>query len=88
METKEAEKPIKKIVRKKKIVVKKKDVVAEVPSLLEAEPEKEDNQEKNVESYQSQLTDLERKTMHIAQDHLGTSFNMEKSIGYIKYTET
>jgi hypothetical protein len=41
-----------------------------------------------VEYYHTQMTDLERKTMLIAQDHLGTSFNMEKSTGYLKYLET
>jgi hypothetical protein len=83
MESTEPAKPVKKIIRKKKIVVKKKK---EEP---ESEPQKEEKeQEKSVEYYHTQMTDLERKTMLIAQDHLGTSFNMEKSTGYLKYLET
>ena len=82
MESTEPTKPVKKIIRKKKIVVKKKK---EEP---EPEQKEQETQEKSVEYYQTQMTDLERKTMLIAQDHLGTSFNMEKSTGYLKYLET
>ena len=86
MESTESVKPVKKIIRKKKIVVKKKKEEPEP----EPEPEKkeQETQEKSVDSYQMQMTDLERKTMLIAQDHLGTSFSMEKSTGYLKYLET
>ena len=87
MESTEPAKPVKKIIRKKKIVVKKKKEEPEPEPESETQKE-EKEQEKSVEYYQTQLTDLERKTMLIAQDHLGTSFNMEKSTGYLKYLET
>ncbi len=93
MESTEPAKPVKKIIRKKKIVVKKKKEESDAEPEHKPEPEpkttqKEEIQEKSVESYKMQMTDLERKTMLIAQDHLGTSFNMEKSTGYLKYLET
>ena len=36
-----------------------------------------------VEEYIASLNDTERKALTIAQDHLGSSFDMTKSIGYI-----
>ena len=86
MESTEPAKPVKKIIRKKKIVVKKKKEEPEPEP--EPEQKEQETQEKSVEYYQTQMTDMERKTMLIAQDHLGTSFNMEKSTGYLKYLET
>jgi hypothetical protein len=35
--------------------------------------------------YISSLTDLERQTMEIAKSHLGSSFNMKKSIGFLNW---
>jgi hypothetical protein len=35
--------------------------------------------------YTSSLTDLERQTMEIAKSHLGSSFNMKKSIGFLNW---
>ena len=40
-----------------------------------------------VEEYLNSLTNKEKQTMNIAQDHLGTSFNILKSIGFIKWNE-
>jgi len=40
-----------------------------------------------VEEYLNSLTSKEKQTMNIAQDHLGTSFNILKSIGFIKWNE-
>lgn len=39
----------------------------------------------NEEKYIQSLTDKERKAYEIAKEHLQTSFNIEKSIGYIEY---
>jgi hypothetical protein len=39
----------------------------------------------SVEKYLNSLSDHERKTMEIAKEHLGTSFNINKSIGYIEW---
>ena len=35
--------------------------------------------------YLNQLNDFQKKAYLIAQDHLGTSFNIFKSVGYIEY---
>ena len=37
--------------------------------------------------YLNSLTDEESKTLEIARDHLESSFNMRKSIGFIKWKE-
>lgn len=36
-------------------------------------------------AYLDGLTDKERTAMAIARDHLGTSFNLENSIGFIQF---
>jgi transcriptional regulator CtsR len=41
-----------------------------------------------IEQYISSLNDQERKTLEIAKDHLGTSFNIVKSVGFINWNET
>lgn len=38
-----------------------------------------------VMEYLESLTDHERKTFQIAQEHLETSFNIYKSIGFLKW---
>lgn len=35
--------------------------------------------------YINSLTEKEKKTLNIAQEHLGSSFNLERSIGYVDY---
>lgn len=40
-----------------------------------------------VEEYINQMTDHEKKTLKIAQEHLGTSFNIKRSIGFISWKE-
>ena len=40
-----------------------------------------------VESYLNSLDALEKKTLDIAKSHLGTSFNVRKSIGFIQWTQ-
>ena len=41
-----------------------------------------------VESYLKSLNEQERQTLEIAKDHLGASFHITKSIGFIKWNET
>jgi len=43
---------------------------------------------KDIESYLKSLNELERKTLDIAQSHLGTSFNVIKSIGFIQWSHS
>jgi hypothetical protein len=40
-----------------------------------------------IESYLKSLDALEKKTLDIAKSHLGTSFNVRKSIGFIKWKQ-
>jgi hypothetical protein len=42
---------------------------------------------KLIEQYISSLNEQERQTLEIAKDHLGTSFNIAKSVGFIKWNE-
>jgi len=38
-----------------------------------------------VAQYLAQLDDMQRKAMEIAQSHLGTSFNIKRSNGFIEW---
>ena len=40
-----------------------------------------------VEEYLQSLNAQEKQTLEIAKDHLGSSFNITKSIGFIKWNE-
>ena len=40
-----------------------------------------------IEAYVNSLNDSEKKTLIIARDHLGTSFDIEKSIGFLEYIQ-
>jgi predicted transcriptional regulator len=40
-----------------------------------------------IDDYISSLDDLEIKTLEIAKSHLGSSFNIKKSIGFIQWKE-
>ena len=37
------------------------------------------------EKYMKSLTDKEKHTLKIAREHLGSSFSLERSIGYVDY---
>ena len=39
----------------------------------------------NIQKYVNQLTEKERKVLNIAKDHLGSSFNIQKSNGYKRW---
>ena len=45
------------------------------------------NNEKIMKAYLKNLSDNEKKTMEIAKSHLESSFNIEKSNGYLKFKE-
>lgn len=38
-----------------------------------------------VDEYMESLSEVERSTMKIAEEHLKTSYSLKKSIGYIKW---
>ena len=40
-----------------------------------------------VDEYKAQLNEDELKTLAIAEEHLGTSFDMKKSIGFLEWSE-
>ena len=44
-----------------------------------------DTENKSIEQYLKSLNEQERKTLEIAKDHLRTSFNIRRSIGYITW---
>jgi len=39
------------------------------------------------EQYLKTLSEKERQAYEIAKDHLGSSFELEKSVGYLKWLE-
>lgn len=41
----------------------------------------------DVQEYLSSLTEQERIVYNIAKDHLGSSFDIEKSIGFLEWIE-
>jgi len=40
---------------------------------------------KPVEEYIGGLTEIQKKAMSIAKEHLGSSFNLVKSVGYMEH---
>ena len=47
--------------------------------------EPQQQQDKDTEDYIKQLTPFEESAYKIAKSHLGTSFNLKKSNGYLKW---
>jgi len=43
--------------------------------------------DKDIQTYISQLSDIEKKVLSIAKDHLETSFSIEKSLGFKDWLE-
>ena len=43
------------------------------------------NENSLIEQYYESLSDMEKKAYVIAKEDLGTSFNVEKSIGYLNW---
>lgn len=81
----------KKVVVVKRMVPKKNVVQLDVPvtvpvtvPVIEAvvSPESEP---KSMDQYLITLTDRDRSVMAIASEHLGTSFCLEKSVGFVEY---
>jgi len=44
-----------------------------------------DNEDKLQQAYLDSLTEKEKKGYEIAKSHLGMSFDLEKSIGYLEW---
>ena len=45
----------------------------------------DNNNDPIITEYLNTLNEIEIKTLKIAQDHLGSSFNIKKSIGFINW---
>tara|TARA_Y100000816_G_C26085034_1_gene572389 strand:- start:1075 stop:1395 length:321 start_codon:yes stop_codon:yes gene_type:complete len=96
-ETKPAAKVKKRIVVKKKVVKKivtpegsptksnlSQTVPVPVPVSTKPKPKPKSRVEL-VDDYLRDMSDLERKTMEIARSHLGSSFNLDKSVGFLEW---
>jgi len=46
-----------------------------------------DTLDKDIQTYISQLSDIEKKVLSIAKDHLDTSFSIQKSLGFKEWLE-
>lgn len=59
------------------------------PSTVHKEEKTEKKTEENIEEliqqYISSMSKEEKQTMEIAKSHLGTSFNIKRSIGYLNW---
>jgi hypothetical protein len=51
------------------------------------EQEQEQALVKALDAYYQQLTPFEQRTCDIARDHLGSSFDLARSNGFIKYRQ-
>lgn len=49
---------------------------------------KDTEEDEDMKRYIEQLSPQEKKVLEIARDHLETSFNIAKSIGYMKWKST
>ena len=43
------------------------------------------SKQQDLAAYIQSMTDKERKAYHIAESHLGSSFSLEKSLGFIEW---
>ena len=73
---------VKRIVKRKKKVVVEVDVPVIVPPVP---PVPVPVQEKTLATYLASLTEHEQTAMEIARDHLGPSFCLERSGGFVSY---
>jgi len=48
-------------------------------------PHEQSLQEQSLQAYYQQLTPFEQRTCDIARDHLGSSFDLERSNGFISW---
>ena len=74
--------PIRKAKKKK---FKKVKILSNPPQAVQKPTPVSITEEDKIEMYKESLNDLELKVLEIAQTHLKTSFDMKKSIGYLKW---
>ena len=63
------------------------NIITNKEDIIENEVKSENNEKnvKNVEKYLESLSEKEKKAYEIAKSHLGMSFQLEKSNGYLNY---
>ena len=77
---------VKRNVKKRFIIVKKKKVTGPITlENVKNEPIQPIQPQCVKERYLLTLTDEEKETYKIAKEHLLSSFNLEKSVGFFKY---
>ena len=76
--------PTKIFIKKKKLVIRREQATAVQTAQTAAQPKEQQpkEQQAKIEQYIAQLSPQERIVLRIAQEHLETSFDIEKSIGY------
>ena len=78
--------PTKIFIKKKKLVIRREQAQTEVQQAQtagqQAQTAQLKEQQAKIEQYIAQLSPQERIVLRIAQEHLETSFDIEKSIGY------
>lgn len=52
---------------------------------MESEPESEPTVDPKMEEYKKSLTEIQKLALEIAEKHLGSSFDLSKSNGYLSY---
>jgi hypothetical protein len=50
-----------------------------------SQPQQQQQQQQQLQAYYAQLTPFEQRTCDIARDHLGSSFDLARSNGYIRW---
>ena len=85
---KSTEKKMKIIVKKSKTIIKKSKKPIEPVEPVEPDNPVETIKSDNVDQvslYLNSLTEQEKQTLEIASSHLGTSFNIKRSIGFLNW---
>lgn len=52
---------------------------------MSQENQNQNQNQQEISNYINSLTDQEKQTLEIAKSHLGTSFNIMKSIGFLSW---
>lgn len=50
-------------------------------------PKQNNDSDKNQKKFINSLSDKQKKAFEIAEEHLKSSFNLNKSLGYIEYNK-
>jgi len=70
-----------------KIDIKISHMLLDIMSANQGSVEKTNTQQEEIEAYISGLTEQEKIVMNIAQEHLESSFDISKSIGFLTWKQ-